>query len=414
MVVGQLFCQLYTTVITMKCLSNNQTLKYYMQYAFCDEFGAFGFTFEKPNVSTHFIITAIIVNDSDMPALRDSVEAVRKKHFQTGEMKSSHLKNNHTRIRKLLDDLMPLPFNIYYLVVDKRKIYEQSGLRIKTSFYKFLNQMAYNALQKSFQKLTIVADETGSNEFMQSFSEYIKDHNPALSLFDEFNFRFNKSEHGVLIQLADIMSGCLAFCYDENKKSKAEGSNYKTYLGKKIIGIQEFPRDPVTFRVEDQINFDSRDDATVANLCLRKALAFKQEFKNKDADENSKMQIAVLDYLLFRFMNNSVRRYISTQELQNDLERKGFERLSTQSFRNRIIAKLRDHGVIIASSNKGYKLPSKKSEVEDFIKKTQGIIEPMLHRLKLCYNAIRLGSNGTIFMLDDPEYSTLKKLIEVE
>lgn len=210
------------------------------------------------------------------------------------------------------------------------------------------------------------------------------------------------------------MSGCFAFCYDENKKSKAEGSNYKTYLGKKIIGIQEFPRDPVTFRVEDQINFDSRDDATVANLCLRKALAFKQEFENKDADENSKMQIAVLDYLLFRFMNNSVRRYISTQELQNDLERKGFERLSTQSFRNRIIAKLRDHGVIIASSNKGYKLPSKKSEVEDFIKKTQGIIEPMLHRLKLCYNAIRLGSNGTIFMLDEPEYSTLKKLIEVE
>ena len=79
--------------------------------------------------------------------------------------------------------------------------------------------MAYNALQKSFQKLTIVADETGSNEFMQSFSEYIKDHNPALSLFDEFNFRFNKSELGVLVQLADIMSGCLAFCYDENKKS---------------------------------------------------------------------------------------------------------------------------------------------------------------------------------------------------
>lgn len=98
-------------------------------------------------------------------------------------------------------------------------------------------------LSKSFQKLTIVADETGSNEFMQSFSEYIKDHNPALSLFDEFNFRFNKSEHGVLVQLADIMSGCLAFCYDENK-SKAEGSNYKTYLGKKIIGIQGVSKRP--------------------------------------------------------------------------------------------------------------------------------------------------------------------------
>ena len=43
MVVGQPFCQLYTTVMTMKCLSNNQTLKYYMQYAFCDEFGKIWF-----------------------------------------------------------------------------------------------------------------------------------------------------------------------------------------------------------------------------------------------------------------------------------------------------------------------------------------------------------------------------------
>ena len=128
-----------------------------MQYAFCDEFGAFGFAFDKPNVSTHFIITAIIVNENDLASLCNSVEAIRKKYFQTGEMKSSHLKNNHTRIRKLLDDLIPLPFKIYYLVVDKRKIYEQSGLRYKAPFYKFLNQMVYNALQVSFNQLTIVA-----------------------------------------------------------------------------------------------------------------------------------------------------------------------------------------------------------------------------------------------------------------
>lgn len=30
-----------------------------MLYAFCDEFGAFGFDFEKDNVSSHFIIAAI-------------------------------------------------------------------------------------------------------------------------------------------------------------------------------------------------------------------------------------------------------------------------------------------------------------------------------------------------------------------
>lgn len=96
------------------------------------------------------------------------------------------------------------------------------------------------------------------------------------------------------------------------------------------------------------------------------------------------------------------------------MERKGFEGLSTQSFRNRIIAKLRDGGVIVASSSSGYKLPSKTSEVKDFIKMGQGIIEPMLYRLKLCYDAITLGSNGTIRILDEPKYCFLKKLIEID
>ncbi len=385
-----------------------------MQYAFCDEFGAYGFGFDKPNVTTHFIVTAIIVNECDLPELKASVEAIRKEFFQKGEMKSSHLKNNHSRIRKLLDKLLPLPFNIYYLVVDKRKIYAQNGLHYKGSFYKFLNQMIYHSLKNSFQELTIVADETGSNEFMSSFARYVKAKNPGLQLFDEFNFQFDDSKHGVLVQLADIMSGCIAYSYDETKKSRADGANYKSYLSRKILRIEEFPRDPKTFRVGDQMKFDSPDDETIANICLRAALAFKQEFEKKDADENSRMQISVLDYLLFRFMNNSERRYISTRELKSDLEKKGFEKMSTQSFRNKIIAKLRDNGVIIASCNKGYKLPSKKSEVEDFINKGEGIIEPMLNRLKLCYEAIKTGSNGSVCMLDKPEHRNIKRLIDVE
>ena len=249
---------------------------------------------------------------------------------------------------------------------------------------------------------------------MQSFANYVKTKNPSLSLFDEFNFSFDKSNHGILIQLADIMSGCLAFSYDETKKSKSNGTNYKKYLDNKIIGIQEFPRDPQTFRVENQIKFDNQYDGIIANLCFRKALAFKLKFNSENADENIRMQIAVLDYLLFRFMNNSARKYISTKELQTDLEIKGFEKLSIQSFRNIIIAKLRDNGVIIASSSKGYKLPSKKEEIEDFLNKGQGIVEPMLHRMKLCYNAITLGSNGDIRLLDDQKYHNLKKLLDVQ
>lgn len=52
-------------------------------YAFTDESGAFGWDIENPNVSTHFIITAIIVKEPDLEGFTQKAEALRKKHFQT-------------------------------------------------------------------------------------------------------------------------------------------------------------------------------------------------------------------------------------------------------------------------------------------------------------------------------------------
>ena len=61
-------------------------------YAFTDESGAFGWDIENPNVSTHFIITAIIVKESELESFTQQAEALRKKHFQTGgEIVSSFL-----------------------------------------------------------------------------------------------------------------------------------------------------------------------------------------------------------------------------------------------------------------------------------------------------------------------------------
>ena len=61
---------------------------------------------------------------------------------------------------------------------------------------------------------------------------------------------------------------------------------------------------------------------------------------HKDSDElDIKQQVAVLDYLLFRFMNRSPRKYIPTKELINQLCYLGFDRMSIQAFRAKIIAK---------------------------------------------------------------------------
>ena len=368
----------------------------------------------KSEYLSHFLIAAIIINEEDLTKVKEGAESVRKKYFQTGEMKSSNIKNNHKRRRIILENLKDLPFNIYLFVADKRKLYEQSGLRFKPSFYKFLNQRVYHELHNSFQELTIVADETGRDEFMESFANYVKQRNPNITLFDQFNFRFDNSQHGIFIQIADLIAGSLAYSFDEKKKEKSDNMNYKSLLGKKILCIDEFPKDYQNYSIAKSSYIDNDVDRKIAEICYRKAMVFKNQNEHSLVDEEVRMQLTVLNYLLFRFVHNSIRTYIPTKEIINQLELCGFTKMSTHTFRNKIRARLRDKGVIISSSPKGYKIPSKMKEIEDFLVHGKGIIEPMLSRLKMCYDAINLGSNGSIKILDAPEYSRLKQIMGIE
>ncbi len=90
----------------------------------------------------------------------------------------------------------------------------------------------------------------------------------------------------------------------------------------------------------------------------------------------------------------------------------GFEKKSTQSFRIRIIAKLRDAEVIIASSKGGYKIPSSEEELREFINHGKNIIMPMLSRLKICQDVIKAGTNGSVNLFKCAEYHVLENLIK--
>ena len=76
-------------------------------YAFTDEYGAFGWDIDNSDVSTHFIITAIIVKESDLDTFVEKSEALRKKHFQTGEIKSSKIGKEHNRRLRVLQEVQP-------------------------------------------------------------------------------------------------------------------------------------------------------------------------------------------------------------------------------------------------------------------------------------------------------------------
>lgn len=378
-------------------------------YAFTDEYGAFGYDLDNPSVSTHFIITAIIVKESDLDAYEAGAEAIRKKYFQTGEIKSSKLgSDKHHRRMLILKEIAALPMHFLTICIDKRGCMENmnsKGLQYKGSFYKFMNNIVHRELRQAYSKLTIVADEVGTNDYMKSFCQYVDRHQDQANLLGEANFQFSKSNHDVRIQIADFISGTLARVYDEHKKSKY-ASEYLDVLKQNIIRIGMYPMSYKNYDISNSPLAEDYDE-DIAQLCFSRAVTFIENNQQSD-DPVVKAQVVVLKYLLFRFMNNDTRGYIYTGELIEHISHTSLGEIKEQAFRTKIIGKLRDKGVIIASSTKGYKIPSKTSELRDFINHDAKIVFPMLSRLKKCRDLVKLSTVNKLDLLDDTEFSELK------
>ena len=377
-------------------------------YAFTDEYGAFGWDIQNPSVSTHFIITAIIVKESDLETFVQQAEALRKKHFQTGEIKSSKIGKDHKRRLRILADLQDMPFKIFSVCIDKKKCIENmsiKGLRYKQPFYKFMNNIVHRELRRAFEHIVVVADEVGTNDYMQSFCQYVENKQDLPNLFGDVQFSFESSKSDVRIQIADLISGTLAYVFDTHKQSN-NVPNYLQILENKIIRVEPYPKTYSNYVLENSAIADDYDE-DIAKLCFAQAAKFVEHYEN-DSDPEIKAQVTILQYLLFRFMNNSTRGYISTSELKEQLVNTEIGKLSDSNFRMKVIGKLRDKGVILASSQKGYKIPSKQTELYDFINHDAKIVLPMLARLKKCRDLVKLNTVGGLDLLDHPEYEQLR------
>lgn len=381
-------------------------------YAFTDEYGAFGWDFSKEGVSTHFIITAIIVKEQDVDSLKDSVELVRKKYFQTGEIKSSKIGKKHKKRLTIIQGVKDMPFTIFSVVIDKRDCEFMPGLRYKKSFYKFMNNILHKELRKAFSNLTIVADEIGGSEYMKSFISYVKRNEEPPNFFGESEFSFSQSHNNVLVQLADFMSGTLSFVYDPIRKANdVDVPDYFELLKHKICGVMLYPKTYDTYVLNTSAIAEDYDK-DIAELCYNQAITFSEQNKDNDEDEDIKKQVAVLEYLLFRFRNNDTRGYIPTKELKSFLRYRGFESMSDQVFRSNIIGKLRDKGVIIASSSKGYMIPTKEAHLYDFINHGSSIVIPMLERMQKCRNLVKMATNNELDLFDHEEYKKIKRFFD--
>jgi len=378
------------------------------QYAFVDEYGTPDIDFSKDGASTHFILTAIIVDGARLPLLQEGTEAACKRHFQTGEMKSASVGRNDDRRLTVLTDLASLDFCFYAVVVDKRRLYEDSGLAYRGSCYKFPNSLLYRKLYGAQPDLKVTADRFGSRDFQVGFKEYVRGR--AMSLFDHPEFHFIPSQEEVLLQLADFLSGALARAFDPKKKPP-KAQEFLRLIADKALGIEQWPPEIARYLPDVEGVPDGRWNQRVRELAVRKAVEFVSTHW-PPADDVTADQVSCLHYLLFQFRLVNPRRYVSTISLLRVIGRSNFSDAEKRYLRSQVIAKLRDSDVIIASSSKGYKIPCGVEDLQDFVGHTESIIIPMLKRLRRCREACLLNTAGELDVIAGPQGRPLRSLLK--
>lgn len=333
--------------------------------AFADEFGNTSFDFTKQG--THFIVASIIADKHDLALLEVQAEKIRKTFFQTGEIKSNKVATNYKRRLLVLEEIAKMNIQIFAVAVDKRTLYSE-GFRHKASFHKFINGLVYKELYRTLPNLTLIVDEHGSNDYMRGFKEYVKK-NHIRDLFYGSYFDLENSERNILIQIADFIAGTIGHRYDEMKKEDYlkkgfDPIDFLKPISHQISSINEFPpnyKEIKYFPIEDE---KREFDESIAKLSLRVAIDFLDT--KKIVNSGDLEQISFVKLLLFYQRSYQKQGFVPTKELISHLNAGRENKISELYFRTSVIGKLRDAGVLVASSSsgdKGYKLPTSVSDI---------------------------------------------------
>lgn len=366
--------------------------------AYIDESGSYGFSFK--NHDTHFVVTALIVESGEKTnILEDKFIQIKNKLFSGAEVKSSKIKD--TTRTKIFNQISDLDFSYYSLIIDKREIYDDSGIRNwRSTFYKYLYKILYEKLYSTYSNLTCYADELIDKKFITGLKSYIEKETQN-TLFQQINFINSKDK--TLIQLADLISGTLNryFC----KKSKLD---LYYLLINQNIGFIHWPDKRVYYYT--QYDDDGLFTNEIAKLSLLRANSYIERHKQSN-DPDVILRVRVLEYLKDVYYYQGKYEYVHGAVIISKISLGYPINITENHFKTKIIAPLRDSDVLITSKRNGYKLPACKKDIYDFFEMFFANIDPMIKRLKSCYESVKSATFNQLDLLDDEKFKYLKSII---
>lgn len=354
--------------------------------------------------SQNYVLAAVIIKEEDLISVTEAADSVRRRYFQTGEMKSSGIGGNLARRRAVISALSGLSFHVMGFCVQKARLGERSGLRFSDSFLKYTAKMLCRQLPTHLG-VSVVFDAKGRSKFKRSFQGYLRKSFPQKDLFRSMSFSHDDSKNSLPVQIADIYAGTIAKRY-ENSEVASYVDISKSVASKATVW--EFPRNTEWGRSpssEDAAQFD----AVVRREAFERAWRFIEGFDEQDSD--LQLKIAFLKLLVDHEALED-GEFMHSDEVSSRLKSDLGADLDRQAIRNRLVGPLRDHGLLLASSTKGYRIPSSVGDIRRYLEMGNSQIPPALSRIRRTREIIRTATVGHLDVLDDPEFRGLRAAVE--
>jgi hypothetical protein len=365
---------------------------------FIDESGSYGFNFANHN--THFVVTVILVEQGEKTRLlQEEFDQIRRDIFHGAELKSSKIKDR-TRQRIFLR-LKKFDFRFYSLIVDKRNIFDSSGLRLwRESFYKYLYRQLYAHLYSTFSSITIFADELIDKNFIEGFETYIEKETQN-TLFQQISF--SNSATNSLIQLADLFAGTI----NRNLSGKSTFDLYYELIDKNA-GFLIWPQKRIKY-FTDHLGIDGFSKE-IYDLSLLRADSYIEKHK-RATDPDVILRVRFVEYLKEVLLYKGYDIQVYGAEILANINLGSEFKLNDTLLKTKVIAPLRDDDVLITSNRKGYKLPSSEKDIAEFFEMLFSNIDPMIKRMKNCYDSIVLATGKKPEFLEENKFDYIKRII---
>lgn len=375
-------------------------------HIFIDEYGTPDLQVGKEGNVPFFVYAAVVIPSSELDNAYKIHKGIVNSDFPAGYIKSSRIKNSKEGFAQYLSALIKfrsLKHYVIALIVDKSEIKKTSGLTYKSVFIKYFQRLLSISFYETYDEFHIVADKTGSNDFIESLKSYMRERGgiePTLFSNNTFSVADDISDEP-LLQIADLYAGVLGryFC-GKFEKNHAQVIHD---IVKTKVSLEWFPKEntPMVAMID---GLDEDFDNELFNLSIDTAQKYLDDYPD------DKVGCELLLYIIQEARQNP-RRHISSKEIKEFLMSKGIE-IGDPIEK---VSELRDRGVIIISpiGKKGYKFPINEKEIAEFLNRLSSNVIPQIKRGYIINDTLARKSYGTYDVLKTSEFEVLYKLSEI-